>query len=90
MYVILKQKIYFHLDSASGAHLAYFGIYVEYSKVIIGTGVGFQLMSVTLGLTPLVSVTLGLTPFIFFELHSHPPMRYCQHFLTSYWPKNVE
>ena len=59
------------------------GIYVEYSKVILGTGVGFQLMSVTLGLTPLVSVTLGLTPLvsvtlgltplIFFQLHSQPP-----------------
>ena len=49
------------------------GIYVEYSKVILGTGVGFQLMSVTLGLTPLVSVTLGLTPPYFFYCIHNPP-----------------
>ena len=45
----------------------------ERKKLLMSVTLGLTpLVSVMLGLTPLVSVTLGLTPLIFFQLHSQP------------------
>ena len=48
----------------------------EREKLLMSVTLGLTpLVSVTLGLTPHVSVTLGLTSLIFFQFHSQTPPR---------------